>query len=399
VSAVEHRHDYLIIGGGMAGDAAAKAIRENNAAASIGIVGDESHAPYERPPLSKALWKGDKTPESIDLGTARSGADLYLGRRVVALDRADRSARDDHGDVHRYRRLLLATGATPRHLPFDGERVIHFRTLDDYTALRRYAVDGARVAVIGGGFIGSELAASLASNGSKVTMLFPGEAIGAGRYPPALAHFLNAYYRERGVELRPGVKVVDGRVGDRSVEVAASDGTTTTFDVVVAGLGVTPNTALAEQTGLKVDNGVIVDDRLRSSDADIFAAGDIANFHNAALDMRLRVEHENAAISMGHHAGHVMAGADDAYTTLPYFYSDLFDLGYEAVGLLDARLDVVEQWTTPFREGVIYYLDNGRVRGVLLWNTWGQVEAARELIAERGPHDAESVRGRLPKSV
>ena len=154
-----------------------------------------------------------------------------------------------------------------------------------------------------------------------------------------------------------------------------------------------------EQAGLTVDNGIVVDDHLRSSDADIFAAGDIANFHNTALDMRLRVEHENAAISMGRHAGRVMSGVDEAYTTLPYFYSDLFDLGYEAVGLLDARLDVVEQWTTPFREGVIYYLDNGRVRGVLLWNTWGQVEAARELIAERGPHDAESVRGRLPKAV
>jgi NADPH-dependent 2,4-dienoyl-CoA reductase/sulfur reductase-like enzyme len=349
--------------------------------------------------LSKALWKGDKTPASIDLGTARSGADLFLGRRVVALDRADHSVRDDRGDVYRYRRLLLATGATPKHLPFDGERVIHFRTLDDYAALRRYAVDGARIAVVGGGFIGSELAASLASHGCTVTLLFPGEAIGAGRYPPALSHFLNAYYRERGVELRSGVKVVDGRAGDHRMEIAISDGTTLTADVVVAGLGVTPNTALAEQAGLKVDNGVVVDDRLRSSDADIFAAGDMANFHDAALDMRLRVEHENAAISMGHHAGRVMSGADEAYTTLPYFYSDLFDLGYEAVGLLDSRLDVVEQWTTPFREGVIYYLDNGRVRGVLLWNTWGQVEAARDLIAERGPHDAESVRGRLPKSV
>ena len=396
---MEHRHDYLIVGGGMAADAAAKAIRENDASASIGIVSDDPHAPYERPPLSKALWKGDKTPASIDLGTARSNVEMFLGHHVVALDRAGKSARDDHGDVYRYRRLLLATGATPRRLPFDGERVIHFRTLDDYTALRRRAVAGARVAVVGGGFIGSELAASLASNGCKVTMLFPGEAIGAGRYPSTLSHFLNAYYRERGVELRPGAKVVDGHAGDQGVEVAVSDGTTLTADVVVAGLGVTPNTLLAEQAGLTVDNGIVVDDHLRSSDADIFAAGDIANFHNTALDMRLRVEHENAAISMGHHAGRAMSGVDEAYTTLPYFYSDLFDLGYEAVGLLDARLDVVEQWTTPFREGVIYYLDNGRVRGVLLWNTWGQVEAARELIAERGPHDAESVRGRLPKAV
>lgn len=394
---MEHHYDHLIVGGGMTADAAAKAIHDADANARVGLLSAEPHAPYERPPLSKALWKGDKSTESIDLQTAKSGAALHLKRRVVVLDRAERSVRDDHGDVFHYRRLLLATGATPRRLPFDGERVIHFRTLADYLALRRYATKGAHIAVVGGGFIGSELAASMASNGCKVTMLFPGEAIGAGRYPRALSHFLNGYYREHGVELRPGVKVVDGRAGNGNVEVALSDGTTVTVDAVVAGLGVTPNTLLAEQSGLKVDNGIVVDDCLRSSDANIFAAGDAANFHNAALDMRLRVEHENAAISMGHHAGRVMTGADEAYTTLPYFYSDLFDLGYEAVGLLDDRLDIVEQWTTPFREGVIYYLDNGRVRGVLLWNTWGQVDAARELVAERGTHDAESVRGRLPK--
>src|SRR5215831_16617708 len=254
---MEPDYDYLIIGAGMTADAAAKSIRKADAGGSIGIVGDETHPPYERPPLSKALWK-DKTVESIDLATERSGAVLHLGRRARALDCVDRSARDDHGNVYRYRRLLLATGATPRKLPFAGARVINFRTLDDYTALRRYAVNGAQIAVVGGGFIGSELAASLASNGCKVTMLFPGEAIGAGRYPAALAHFLNGYYRERGVELKPGAKVVDGRVGGERVEIALSDGTTLQADAVVAGLGVTPNVELALQAGIKVDNGIVV---------------------------------------------------------------------------------------------------------------------------------------------
>ncbi len=394
---MEHSYDYLIVGAGMTADAAAKAIREGDAAGRIGIVGDEIRAPYERPPLSKALWKGDKATESIDLGTIKSGATLHLGRHVTALDPANRIARDARGDTYRYRRLLLATGAAPRRLPFAGERVIHYRTLDDYLTLRKYAVAGARIAVIGGGFIGSEIAASLATFGCKVTMLFPGDAIGAGRYPKVLAAFLNSYFRERGVEVRAGVKVAGGNADASGGDLTLSDGNNLRVDAVVAGLGVTPNTSLAEQAGLKVDNGIVVDDWLRSSDPDIWAAGDIANFHNAALDTRLRVEHENAAISMGHHAGRVMSGADDAYTTLPFFYSDLFDLGYEAVGLLDDRLDVVENWTQPYREGVVYYLDDGRVRGVLLWNVWGQVEAARELIAERGPFDAESVRGRLPR--
>jgi NADPH-dependent 2,4-dienoyl-CoA reductase/sulfur reductase-like enzyme len=154
---------------------------------------------------------------------------------------------------------------------------------------------------------------------------------------------------------------------------------------------------LALQAGIKVDNGIVVDERLRSSDPDVWAAGDVANFHNVPLDLRQRVEHESAAVGMGHHAGRAMTGSDEAYTKQPFFYSDLFDLGYEAVGLLDERLDVVEDWTQPYREGVVYYLDNGRVRGVLLWNVWGQVEAARDLIADKGPHDADSVKGRLPR--
>jgi len=396
---MEHVHDYLIVGTGMAADAAAKAIHATDAAASIGMVGDEVSPPYQRPPLSKALWKGDTSPADIDLATAASGADLYLGRRVTGLDRAAHLALDDHGDTYHYRRLLLATGATPRRLAFAaGERVIHFRTLADYQALRRYAVAGAQIAVIGGGFIGSELAASLCGIGCKVTMIFPDAAIGTGRYPAALTAFLNSYYQDRGVTLRTGVTVVDGKTRASGVELTLSNGETLQVDAVVAGLGVTPNTTLAMQAGLQVDNGIVVDTRLRSSDPDIWAAGDVASFPSSALDRRMRVEHEDAAVSMGRLAGGNMAGADTEYTDQPFFYSDLFDLGYEAVGLLDTRLQVVEDWREPYREGVVYYLDAGRVRGVLLWNVWDQVDAARKLLAESGPFDAAALRGRLPRA-
>lgn len=397
---MEHVHDYLIIGGGMAADAAAKAIREVDAAADVGVVGLEKPPPYQRPPLSKALWKGDKSPAEIDLATADSGARLHLDRRIDALDRVTHVARDHHGDSYRYRRLLLATGATPRRLPFDGgERLIHYRTLEDYQRLRSHARPGAYVAVVGGGFIGSELAASLAGAGCRVSLLFPGASIGAGRYPDGLARHLDEYYRDQGVDVRPGVRVVDGSAADGGVNLILSDGEVVLVEAAVTGLGVTPDTALAEQAGLIVDNGIVVDAQLRSSDVDIWAAGDVACFHNPALDRRLRVEHEDAAVSMGRLAGRVMAGADGEYATLPYFYSDLFDLGYEAVGLLDTRLQVVEDWHEPYREGVVYYLDAGRVRGVLLWNVWDQVDAARELIAEPGPFDAASLRGRLPRKA
>ncbi|MDW2982953.1 MAG: FAD-dependent oxidoreductase [Rhodanobacter sp.] len=395
---MEHTHDYLIIGGGMAADAAAKAIREVDAGANVGLVGAEATPPYQRPPLSKALWKGDKSVAEIDLATAASGATLHLGRRIESLDRAAHIARDDHGDSYRYRRLLLATGATPRQLPFEGgERIIHFRTLDDYQALRRYAQPGAFIAVIGGGFIGAELAASLCSLGCKVTLLFPGEHLGAGRYPDGLAHYLDDYYRSRGVDVRSGVRVQGSNPTDGGVELVLSDGSLLRVEAAVAGLGVTPNTALAEQAGLTVDDGIVVDAHLRSSDADIWAAGDVASFYNPALGRRLRVEHEDAAVSMGRHAGRAMAGVAGEYTAQPFFYSDLFDLGYEAVGLLDTRLQVVEDWREPNREGVVYYLEHGRVRGVLLWNTWDQVDAARELIAQPGSFDEASLRGRLPR--
>lgn len=394
---MEYVHDYLIIGAGMAADAAAKAIHAVDAGAGVGIVGAESQPPYQRPPLSKALWKDDKSLADIDLATAASGAQLYAGRRIVSLDRVAHTASDENGDIYRYGRLLLATGATPRLLPFDGgERLIHYRTLADYQALRRYAIPGAHIAVIGGGFIGCELAASLCSVGCRVTLLFPGETIGAGRYPETLARYLDAYYISHGVTLRSGVKVADGGATDGGVTLTLSDGEVILVEAAVAGLGVVPNTVLAEQAGLAVDNGVVVDAQLRSSDADIWAAGDVACFYNPALDRRLRVEHEDAAISMGRHAGRAMAGVAGDYTTLPFFYSDLFDLGYEAVGLLDTRLQVVEDWREPNREGVVYYLESGRVRGVLLWNTWDQVDAARELIAQPGPFDASSLRGKLP---
>lgn len=398
---MDHEFDYLIVGGGMSADAAARALRESDPDASVGILGDEAHGPYERPPLTKGLWKEDKpAAEVVDLGTAGKGAELQLGRRAVSLDTTSRSVDDDQGDSWQYRRLLLATGATPRRLPLsEHERVIHFRTLDDYQSLRRLAPPGTHVAVVGSGFIGSEVAAALIGAGCKVTMAFPGEEIGAGRFPDGLADFVTDYYRGKGVEMRTGVKVIGGEASDTGVTLALSDDTELAADVVVAGLGVTPNVLLADKAGLDVDNGIVVDAHLRTSEPDIWAAGDVANFHNPALNRRLRVEHENAAISMGHLAGLNMAGGDGVYDTLPFFYSDLFDLGYEAVGLLDNRLEVFEDWKVPMREGVVYYLDDGRVRGVLLWNVWGQVEAARQLIAHPGEIDMESLRGRIPRAV
>jgi NADPH-dependent 2,4-dienoyl-CoA reductase/sulfur reductase-like enzyme len=395
---MQHDYDYVIVGAGMAGDAAARALRAADADARIGLIGMEPDPPYDRPPLSKALWKDGKDPASVDRGTAALGVGLHLGRRVTRIDRAGRALEDDAGDRYGYRKLLLATGGSPRTLSLpQSPRVIHFRTLEDYRRLRALAAPGTQVAVVGGGFIGSELAAALCGAGCRVSLLHPDETLGERVFPTALSRFVDDYYREKGVALVPGVKVVDGRADANGAELVLSSGERRKAEVVVAGLGIRPNVQLALDAGLQVDDGIVADAQLRSSDPDIYVAGDVANFADAALQRRRRVEHEDNALQMGALAGRNMAGAAEAWTHLPFFYSDLFDLGYEAVGLIDARLDTVADWSVPMREGIVYYLEDGLVRGVLLWNVWGQTDHARALVAGGERHDESTLRGRLPR--
>jgi NADPH-dependent 2,4-dienoyl-CoA reductase/sulfur reductase-like enzyme len=227
-------------------------------------------------------------------------------------------------------------------------------------------------------------------------MLFPGEGIGARLFPRDLSEFLNDYYRQKGVKLLVGESAVGLEQRGGELVLKLKSGGELAVEGVVAGLGIEPNVELARETGIKVADGILVDEFLRTSQPDIYAAGDAASFFNPALGKRLRVEHEDNANTMGFQAGRNMTGRSEPYHHLPFFYSDLFDLGYEAVGETDARLEIVADWKTPFREGVIYYLREGRVRGVLLWNVWGQVDAARKLIAESGPFRAENLKGRLP---
>jgi 3-phenylpropionate/trans-cinnamate dioxygenase ferredoxin reductase component len=388
------RYDYLIVGGGMTADAAAHGIRRDDPKGTIAIVGAEPHRPYNRPPLTKALWKGDPV-ESIWRKAEETGAELVRGRRIVRVDAPARSATDDGGAVYAYGKLLLATGGRPRRLRHAPEDVVYFRTFDDYRQLRERADGGASFLVVGGGFIGSEITAALRMQEREVTLVLKGEGIGEGVYPAELSRWLVDYYRGKGVTVHTGMTVeqVESRGG--KLRVPGGGGGDLVADIVVAGLGIEPDVDLARQIGLEVTDGVVVDDYLRTSHDSIYAAGDVANFHNPALARRLRVEHEDNANTMGETAGRNMAGAGQRYDHLPFFYSDLFDLGYEAVGDLSARHQIVEDWKEQFREGVVYYLDQGRVRGVLLWNTWGQVDAARALIAEPGPFRPEQLKGRL----
>jgi NADPH-dependent 2,4-dienoyl-CoA reductase/sulfur reductase-like enzyme len=385
---------YLIVGGGMAADAAVRGIRERDASGSIGLVGAEPQPPYSRPPLSKALWKGEPV-ESVWRGTDRLGVALHLGRSVTRLEPSAHRATDERGVEYTFEKALLATGGTPRRLAGASDDVVYFRTFADYERLRALALPGRRVAVVGGGFIGSEIAAALALVGALPVMIFPEQDIGQRAFGPELSRFVSDAFRARGVELLAGDSVrqvaphVDGAL------VTTGSGRELPVAAVVAGLGIEPNVALAVAAALSCANGILADGQLRTTHPDVYAAGDVANVFSDVLGRRMRVEHEDAALTMGRAAGRAMAGDLTPYTHLPSFYSDLFDMGYEAVGTLDTRLERVPDWKEPFREGVVYYVEGGRVRGVLLWNVWGQVDAARALISEPGPFRAEELRGRI----
>lgn len=388
----------LIIGGGMTGDAAVNGVREVDSQGSIGLISSDSDPPYDRPPLTKSLWKG-KPLDSVWRPTKERNVDLYLGRTVRAIDVEHKTAADDAKEVYSFERLLLATGGSPRRLPFGGDDIMYFRTLQDYRLLRDWTTKGKRFAVIGGGFIGSELAAALAMNHKEVVMIFPGSGICQRMFPADLSQFLNDFYRQKGVEVWPGESVAGlERRGEQWV-VKTQSQREAIVDGVVAGLGIRPNLDLARTAGLQIDDGIIVDEYLCTSKPNIYAAGDVAFFHNPALDRRIRVEHEDNANTMGRLAGRNMAGSNEPYHHLPFFYSDLFELGYEAVGEVDSRLSVLADWKEPHREGVVYYQKEGRVRGVLLWNVWGQVDPARELIAEKRPFRAEELKHKLPKAA
>lgn len=395
-------YDYLIIGGGMTAASAAKAIREVDANGTIGIISMEQHLPYNRPPLTKKLWQG-KPEDIIWKKMSDAGVETILGCRITGLDPQKKQAVDESGQAYSYGKLLLATGGSPRKLPFAPPETCYYRTLDDYHTVRGWMGRGARIGVIGGGFIGSEIAASLASNGEQAVMVFPEDGIGARVYPADICQYVTNYYREKGVEVHTGQEINAVERTSGGFLLQSKDGSSIPVDHIIAGIGILPNVELAEAAGVRIagretGGGILVDEHLRTNQPDIYAAGDAAAFFNPALGRVMRVEHADNADSMGRAAGLNMAGRAAAYDHQPFFYSDLFDLGYEAVGELDPRLETVADWKVPYRQGVIYYLKDQKVRGVLLWNTWDQVDAARELIAGGTTIlHPDALKGRLPR--
>lgn len=382
-------YNYIIVGAGIAAAHAVKGIREIDKEGSILMIGNESYLPYNRTYLSKDLWTGKKKLENIivhDQAYYDSlRVEIRLNTAVTDLDPAQKVITTDDGTRYSYSKLLLATGAQPRKLSIPGadlKKVCYFRSFDDYKITRSTLGEGKSAVLIGGGFIGSEIAASLALNKVIVQMVFPEKRICNRVMPSDLADFLTSMYSERGIRIDSEDVPVSITEEGEKVRVITRNGLEFQADFVIAGLGVRPETELAAKAGLRVKNGIEVNEYLQTSDADIFAAGDNASFPYLALHKQMRVEHWDNAINQGLYAGRNMTGAESPYSHLPFFFSDLFEFGYEAVGDLNSELEVKADWKKPFEKGVLYYLEQHMVRGIMLCNIWGKVPDARRLIKE-----------------
>lgn len=383
---------YLIVGAGLAGASAIEGIREMDARRPIVLIGADTRLPYHRPPLSKQLWSGKKQVADIFVRPAeyyeQNGVRVLTGTRVVALDARNRCVRDDRGREHRFHKLLLATGGSPAMPDAPGHEqagVCGYRDLGDYLLLRHAAVPARAALVIGGSFLASEMTAALATAGLHVTWMMRGPYLCHRVFPEDLARALERTYRERGVRILTGVVPAGFERLNGHMRVSLSNGETVVTEVAVAGLGIRPATDLAAAAGLTTGDGVIVDAQLRTSHADIYAAGDLANFPCPVLRFRRRVEHWDNARQQGRLAGRNLAGAAESYEHLPYFFSDLFDFGYEAVGEVDSQLEVTAAWEQEYRTGVLTYRRDGRVRGMVMCNLWDRIDAARETIRRDAP--------------
>jgi NADPH-dependent 2,4-dienoyl-CoA reductase/sulfur reductase-like enzyme len=379
-------YNYIIIGAGLAGCYAVEGIRSQDTKGSILLASAENYLPYDRPPLTKKLWFGKKKVEEIFVHPQQyfddNNVDVLLNIKAIKIDPANKVVTFNDGSCN-YGKLLLATGGSPRRLNIEGgnlDEIYYYRYLDDFIRLKSRVSKGTKALVIGGGFIGSEIAAALNINKVDVTMLVRGEYLVEQVFPKALGGAIQNDFIERGIKIFTQDSPVSIARRNNHFVTRTKNGKEISSDVVIAGIGIEPQMQLAKAAGLPVDNGIVVNEFLQTSSPDIYAAGDNANFPYQALARRMRVEHWDNAVNQGKTAGMNMAGANIAYTYMPYFFSDLFDFGYEAVGLVDSKLETYADWQKENNTGVVYYLEDGKVMGVMMCNVWEKVSAARELI-------------------
>jgi 3-phenylpropionate/trans-cinnamate dioxygenase ferredoxin reductase component len=392
---------FIIVGGGLAGALAAETLREEGFDGRITLLGEEPHRPYERPPLSKDYLQGKAARDSIfahpEPWYADHAVELRLGTAVTSLDPALRTVTTATGEQLGYDKLLLTTGSTPRRLNVPGadlDGVHYLRSVDDSERIKAGFDQAHRVAIIGAGWIGLETAAAARNAGVDVTLLERSELPLLHVLGPETAPIFADLHHDHGVDLRSQVAVAElsGRNG-AVTGVILSDGSRIEADMVLVGVGITPNTQLAAQAGLEVDNGILVDEHLRSSDVNIFAAGDVANAYNPRLGRHLRVEHWANARRQGAVAGKTMLGQDAVDARPSYFFTDQYDLSMEYTGDIGpSGYDrVIFRRHADPRELIVFWLHNQRVQAGMNVNIWDVADDIERLIESARPVNTDDL--------
>ena len=389
---------HVIVGASLAGAKAAETLRAEGFDGRVLLIGAEPNRPYERPPLSKQVLRGEAEAATAfvhpDGFYDEHGIELQLGTRIESIDPHQQLVEDQDGHAIHYDRLLLTTGSRPRRLPVPGaekDGIFYLRDMTDAAALRKAVSAGTRVAVVGAGWIGSEVAASLRQMGAEVSLIDPLPT----PLHAVMGHEVGSMYAdlhaEHGVALHMGVGV-ERFIGNGSVAgVGTSDGAIVEAEVVVVGVGATPRIELAQRAGLAVDGGVVVDEHLQTSAPNIYAAGDVAMAMNPALGCHVRVEHWANAQNQGISAAKSMLGQDEVYDRLPYFFSDQYDLGMEYSGHAPAWDRVVIRGDVAAREIIAFWVAGGRVTAAMNANVWDVVEPLKALIASRRQVEVEAL--------
>lgn len=386
--------DYLIVGGGIAAGNAVAGIRKEDKAGTIGIISADVDKPYERPALSKKLWTDDSFTEDqifYDVSEEHQAA-LMLETEVISIDREAHTVTTNNGETVKYKKLLLVTGGEPKTLegPKD-DKVYAFRSYQDYLKLRNLSGENQHIVIVGGSYIGTELAANLALNNTKVTLIYPQNILGDNRFPEEIAREYEQTYKDNGIEMINATRAERYTKESDKFLLYLNDGTTVEADSIILGLGVSPVLDLAKDAGLEVDDGVVVNEYLRTSDPDIYAAGDIASYPDPVLG-RQRIEHVDHARNSGTAVGKVMAGLKEPYDYTPYFYSMIFDISWKAIGTLDPSLDLLIDEVDGGK--VVYYLKDDKPVGILTWKIEPDLDQVRNLI-DNPPASSEELKGKI----
>jgi 3-phenylpropionate/trans-cinnamate dioxygenase ferredoxin reductase subunit len=402
---------YVILGGGMvAGYAAKEFVKRGLKPGELGILSAESVPPYERPPLSKRFLAGKQTEARLFITGAEfyrdHGIDLQLATPVTGIDVQNKRLRTQSGAEVGFERLLIATGARVRTLDLPGASlagILYLRSLEDAKRIRAQAEGGKRAAVIGSGFIGMEVASVLAQAGLETTLIFPGERVWKRLFTPQMSAFFQRYYEQRGVVCMPRETVTAFEGNGRVSAVVTGSGRRLSADLVVAGIGAVPALEAVERSGLRLDNGVVVNEFLETSAPDIFAAGDVANYYDVLFAKQRRIEHWDNAVQQGKHAAGVLMGERQPFVHVPYFFSDVFDLSYEFWGDTAGADRVVSRGNLDSGRFSVWWLQAGRLTAAFVLNRPDEESALaprwiaeqRKLTPERLQDDTQPL-GQLP---